>query len=85
MKKGLLVALVVLLVVIGLPVLMPGMAPVHCDDCGSATTAGALCAFVLLAAFAYTVGLVGQGLRLRRLVMTGLLRAAVFDRPPQLA
>ena len=84
MKKVLLVALVVLLVVIGLPVLMPGMAA-HCDDCGPATAAGPLCAFVVLAALAYVAGLMEQRVRLRRLAMTGLLRAGVFDRPPQLA
>lgn len=84
MKRVLLVALVVLLVVIGLPVLMPGMGAAHCDDCGPATAAGPLCTFVVLAGFAYVAVLMEQRVRLRRLVMTGLLRAAVLDRPPQL-
>lgn len=85
MKKVLFVAVVVLLVVIGLPVLMPGMGPIHCDDCGSATAAGALCAFVVLAGLAYIVALLTQVVRVGRRPMTVLLRAAVFDRPPQLA
>ncbi|HEV2068656.1 MAG TPA: hypothetical protein VGR26_02550 [Acidimicrobiales bacterium] len=85
MKKVLLVALVVLLVIIGLPVLMPGMGAAYCDDCGPATAAGALCTLVVLAASAYVAALTGQRVRVRRVVMTGLLRAAVFDRPPQLA
>ena len=85
MKRVLLVALVVLLVVIGLPVLMPGMSAAHCDDCGPAIAAGPLCTFVVLAALAHFAVLMQQRLRLRRLVMTGLLRAGVFDRPPQLA
>ncbi len=85
MKKVLLLALVVLLVVIGLPVLMPGMSAAHCDDCGPATAAGALCTLVVLAGLAYLAVLMEQRVRLRRVTMTGLLRAAGFDRPPQLA
>jgi membrane protease YdiL (CAAX protease family) len=85
MKKVLRVALVVLLVVIGLPVLMPGMAAPHCEDCSPAAAAGAQCAFVVLVALAYVGMLMSQRLRVRRVLMADLLRAAVFDRPPQLA
>lgn len=85
MKKILLVALVVLIVLIGVPVLMPGMGAAHCDDCGPATAAGALCTFVVLAGLAYVAVLMGQRVRSGSVVMTGLLRAAAFDRPPQLA
>ena len=85
MKKVLLVALVVLLVIIGLPVLMPGMGAAYCDDCGPATAAGALCTLVVLAGLAHVAVLMGRRVRLGHVVMTGLLRAAVFDRPPQLA
>ncbi len=85
MKKILLVVLVVLIVLIGLPVLMPGMGAAHCDDCGRATASGALCTFIVLAGLAYAAVLIGQRVRIGRAVMTGLLRAAAFDRPPQLA
>ncbi len=78
-------ALVVLLVVIGLPVLMPGMTTAHCGDCGLAAAAGALCTFAVLAGFAYLAMLMAQRVQARLLVMTGLLRAAAFDRPPQFA
>lgn len=84
MKKILLVALVVLIVLIGLPVLIPGMGAVHCDDCGRATAAGALCTFIVLAGLAYVAVLLGQRVRIGRVVMAGLLRAVTFDRPPQL-
>jgi hypothetical protein len=85
MKKMFLVALVVLLVVIGLPVLMPGMAAAHCDDCGLVTPAAAQCLFVVLTGSAYLAVLMGQRVRVRSVLIAGLLRAAVFDRPPQLA
>ncbi len=85
MKKVLLVALVVLLVVIGLPVLMPGMTTAHCGDCDLGTAAGALCAFAVLVSLAYVAMLMAQRVRARFVVKTGLLRAAVFERPPQFA
>lgn len=85
MKKVLLVALVVLLVVIGLPVLMPGMGGAYCDDCGPAVATGSLCTFAVLAGLAYAAAVMAQRVRLRQAITTGLLRAAAFDRPPQLA
>lgn len=85
MKKVLLVSLVLLLVVIGLPVLMPGMAALQCDDCDLATAVGGQCGFVVLVALAYAGALMSQRLRVRRILMADLLRAPVFDRPPQLA
>lgn len=81
----LVLALVVLLVVIGLPVLMPGMAAAHCDDCVLATAAGALCALVVLASLAYVAMLMAQRVRAGLVLMTDLLLGAVVDRPPQSA
>lgn len=82
-KKAIVVAVVVLLVVIGLPVLMPGMDMPSCSECGPAVVAGSC-----LPLFVGLVGLViasaSQRLRRRRLVPLELLRAMVFDRPPQL-
>ncbi len=85
MKKVLLIALVVVLIVIGLPVLMPGMAALHCEDCALTTAAGAYCTFVVLVGLAYGGALMSQRLRVRLAVLTDLWRAPVFDRPPQLA
>jgi hypothetical protein len=84
-KKILLVALVVLLVVIGLPVMMPGMGVAHCDDCAPTVAAGALCLLAVLAGVGSLVLLASESLRLQGRLKRVLLRAALLDRPPQLA
>jgi membrane protease YdiL (CAAX protease family) len=83
-KKVLLVVLVVLLVVIGIPVLMPGMGAAYCGDCDLAVAA-ALCLLAVLGGFTAMVVFAYQLLRVRRKLVLGLLRAAVFYRPPRLA
>ena len=83
--KAVLVLLVVLLVLLGLPLLMPGMAHgTNCADCGLAI-AGTACTLAVLAAFVFAVALLAQVIRSRRDRVLALLRAAVFDRPPQFA
>jgi hypothetical protein len=84
-KKILLVALVVLLVVIGLPVMMPGMGVAHCDDCAPTVAAGALCLLAVLGGVASLVLLASGSLRLRGRLTRTLLRTTLLDRPPQLA
>ena len=85
-KKALLVALVVLLVLIGVPVLMHGMGAAACHECGPVIAAGAGCALLaVLAGFALVVALFATRLRPRRDVVADLLLAFVFDRPPRLA
>ncbi len=86
-KKALLVALVVLLVVIGVPVLMPGMSGGGtCVDCGPAVMTVVSCAlFAVLAGFALAIAALTQRLSTRRDRLVELLRAVVFDRPPQMA
>ena len=85
-KKALLISLVVLLVVIGLPILMPGMGGGHCADCGPAMTAGALCALAaVLVAEALIASLLVGPLRQRCTMPAALLRAVSLDRPPRLA
>lgn len=85
-KRALIAALVVLLVVIGLPVLMPGMGSATCADCGPAVMAGPSCILAaVLTGFALAIALVSRRLRIRRDVLFDLLRAMAFDRPPQLA
>jgi len=81
-KKALVIAVVLLLVVIGLPVLMPGMGGAHCADCGPATLASAMCFAVLTAAVALVLASSrrARGAEVHR---QGVLRAVVFDRPPQ--
>lgn len=85
MKKVLLVALVVLLVVIGVPVVMPGVGGAYCDDCAPAVAAGGLCLLAVLGGFAAVMVVASQQVRARRTSVRELLRAAVFFRPPRLA
>ncbi len=86
-KKALLVALVVLLVLIGLPLLMPAMeGAATCADCGPVVMAGPTCVLAaVLAGCALAIALLSQLIRARRDELLDLLRAALFDRPPQLA
>ena len=84
-KKVLLVALVMLLVMIGLPVMMPGMGGGFCTDCPPALGAGQ-CLLGVLAGLGSVAALASsQRLRRRGKGMISLLRAALFPPPPQLA
>ena len=83
MKKALLIALVVVVVVTGVP-LVVGMAGMPCPDCGPATLAGSPCA-ALLVAFGLFLAVASEMLRSRRGRSLGLVRMAVIERPPRLA
>ena len=83
-KKALLVAVIVLLVVVGIPLLMPGMADAQCSTCGPAAFATAMCMAVLAATVA-EAALVSRRTSLRRRCLLALLRATFFDHPPQFA
>lgn len=85
MKKALIVALVVVLVIIGLPVLMPGMGSAHCADCGPATMAGAMCVAVLAAAAFAALSAIRRRARLEPLRRRGRLVDSLLYRPPRLA
>jgi hypothetical protein len=85
-KKILLVVLVVLLVVIGIPVVTPGMGAAYCGDCDLAVVTGALCLLAVLAGLASMALFASpQLVRARRTLLLALLRATVFYRPPRLA
>ena len=84
MKKALVVALVIVLVVIGLPMLMPGMGVALCDECGPALLAGPLCVLAILSCFVLAFAVVSQIIRPHRRTHRHLLRASLLDRPPQL-
>jgi len=83
-KKAILVALVILLVLIGLPILRSGMNMATCVDCGPAVMVGP-CLPLLLGTFALLIAVASFLLRGRRIDPLELLRAVLFDRPPQLA
>ena len=85
-KKALLVALVVLLVLLGIPILMAGMTGTLCPDCGPAVAAGQACSLLaVLAGLALAIALVAFRTRSGRGVRWVLLHSLELDRPPQLA
>jgi uncharacterized sodium:solute symporter family permease YidK len=85
-KKALLIALVLLLVLIGIPVLMPGMGGATCHDCGPAMAAGQACSLLaVLSGFALAIVLLSLSVRSRRDRLRLLLRALDLERPPRLA
>jgi uncharacterized membrane protein YhaH (DUF805 family) len=84
-KKALVVALVVLLVVIGIPILLPGMGGAMCHDCGPAVAAAQACSlFAVLAGLALAISMLAVRVRTRRDLLWDLLRSLEFERPPQL-
>lgn len=84
-RKALFVTLVVLLVIIGVPVLMPGMGGAHCADCGPATMAGPMCIAVLVAAAFAALVAIGRRARLEPMRRRGRLVDSLLYRPPRLA
>lgn len=82
-KKALLIAVVVVVIVTGVP-LVVSMAGMSCPDCGPATLAATPCA-VLLAAVGLFLAFAAEVLVSRRGRSLGLLHAVVVERPPRLA
>ena len=84
MKKGLLIALVVLVVLTGVPVViaMPAMA---CPDCGSAALMGGAGCAVMVMAFSLFLLFGSQLLRSRREQGLRFVPSYALERPPRLA
>ncbi len=84
MKKGLLIALVVLVVLTGIPVViaLPGMA---CPDCGSAALMGGAGCAVMVTAFSLFLLFGSQFLRSRREQGLRPTHSFTLERPPRLA
>ncbi|MGI8808096.1 MAG: hypothetical protein ACR2KK_09695 [Acidimicrobiales bacterium] len=84
MKKGLLIALVILVVLTGIPVViaMPAMA---CQDCGSAALMGGAGCAVLMMAFSLFLLFGSQFLRSRREQGLRPTHSFTLERPPRLA
>ena len=79
-------ALVVLLVLIGIPLLLPGMGRAICHDCGPAVSPGHSCAaLAAVASVALALALMSVRVRVRRDQYSCLVRSLDLDRPPQLA
>jgi uncharacterized membrane protein len=85
MKRALVVALVVVVLLTGIPMLMTMSATV-CVDCDLGLVALSMCVLAVLAAMvAVAAGLFGVPLRTRNTVRASLLVASGLDRPPRLA
>ncbi len=82
-KKAVLVGLVVLLVLAGVSLLMPGMASL-CPECGPAT-AGACVLVVVLVVASLEATTITEEIRRRCRDLQDLLRATSLDPPPRLA
>lgn len=85
MKYVLVVALVVFVVLTGLPVLMGTGIMAGCSDCGPATSSHAPGCMVVLAAVGLVVVTMVRRLRPDASALPLLLRAASLDRPPRFA
>ena len=79
-----LIGLVVLVVLTGVPVLMPGMGVGTCSDCGPGVLTFPMCLVAVLVGLALVLTPRCTFLRARRERLPLLLRARFFDRPPQL-
>lgn len=85
MKRALVIALVLTVLLTGIPMLMVMSAP-SCADCDLAPMAATSCLLAVLAALvAVRVALFGVALRLRPALRASLLAASGLDRPPRVA
>ena len=85
MKRILVVALVVVVLFTGIPIVM-GMPVMACADCDFGLLLGGACVFAVLAVVAGTaLALLAVPMRLRPPVFAGLLLASAHYRPPRLA
>ena len=85
MKKPVVLAVVILLVLVGVPLLMPGMGSPACANCGPALLAGSACLVAVLVGAALVAAAASLFLprRRQRLRLRGRMR--LLERPPQLA
>ena len=85
MKRPLVIALVLTVVLTGVPVVMV-MATASCADCDLAMMAASSCLLAVLAALvAVGVALFGMPLRVHSPLRASLLATSGLDRPPRLA
>jgi hypothetical protein len=82
-KRALLLALVIIVLVMGLPLLM-GMGTMSCDYCGSGVLLPLMCLAALAGAAVLLPVLLRARLRLSEHTLRLALFASLFERPPQL-
>ena len=85
MKKAVLIALVVILVLLGLHLPVPGMGPIGCGDCDQAFPLHTMCFAIVALGFVLLVALLHGNLMMDRRRLLGLLLANPLERPPRLA
>jgi hypothetical protein len=83
MKKAVLIAVVVALVVLGLPLPVPGMGPIDCGSCDQAVVVNMTCIAVVLFSSVLIIALVRESLTMDRRRILGLLLASRLERPPK--
>jgi hypothetical protein len=82
-KRALLIALVIVIVVMGLPVLM-SMGTMSCDSCGPGVLLPLMCLVALAGAALLLPALLRARLRLSERTLQLALFASLFERPPEL-
>lgn len=85
MKKAVLIALVVILVLLGLHLPVPGMGPVDCGDCDQAFLVHTMCFAIVAVGLVLLVALLHGSLMMDRRRLLALLLASRLERPPRLA
>lgn len=84
MKRALFIALVIVVLVTGLPVLMGMAGMASCADCGPGVLLPVTCLAALTGVAAVLPALLRSRLRSRDRVLRLALFTSVFERPPQL-
>ena len=84
MKRALFIALVVVVLMTGLPVLMGMAGMAVCADCGPGVLLPMMCVAALVGAAAVLPALLRSRFRSRERLLRLALVTSVFERPPQL-
>lgn len=84
-KKALLIALVVVIVLTGAPILMGGMGGAMCPDCGPAVVARACADFAVFSPAVLLLLILAIRLRRRDQLVSSLVLVSRLERPPRVA
>jgi len=83
-RKALIIALVVVMLVTGIPILVGGMSMGSCHDCGAATVTGGACTAATLFLFGLFIAMLVAFLRPSRFMCVLEPVYSALDRPPRL-
>jgi hypothetical protein len=82
-RKALIIALVVVMLVTGIPILIGGMSMASCHDCGAAAVAGGPCTAAVLVLFGLFIAMLVALMRRARVMCVLEPVYAALDRPPR--